>query len=80
MYMDLPPATAVAPLIGQEHWHVDDQYYWGVNGLTNEQRLWLEFDRECQLRELHAASKAQRDLPSLRREFDRLDQLSSLDR
>ena len=48
--MSLPPANAIAPWLGYEHWDPQDQPYFGVDGITAEQRLWHHFNNEVMLR------------------------------
>lgn len=77
--MTLPSATAIAPWKGYEHWHEEDQPYLGVNGITAEQRLWHHFHLECAMRQLYQLYR-QQHTHALLSEFNRLDELATVDR
>ena len=80
--MTLPPATAIAPWVGYEHLPIEDQPLLGVNGITDEQRLWLHFHLECAMRKIyhhHKLQTLQHGDSFLSEEFSRLDHISAID-
>lgn len=73
--MTLPRATRQNAWNGYEHLHDDDQPWLGVDGITDEQRLWYHFHLECVIRRLYHFQHDQQQASYLNDQFMRLQQL-----
>jgi len=72
--MDLPNASTKVALEGYDHLSYDDRPWYGIGGLTDEQRLSHRFQLELVIRTIHKHQQGQRN-PLVEQRCNTLDSL-----